>query len=221
MRSHVVIAVAVVLAATAVPAGAQGVEIAVLGGWTLADGVTGETVESGDGNRYNRIEPKDSRSWGLATGIYVGNNAEVGFLFGQQKTTLQAKGTDTRDIDRLNINTYHPYFAYNFGELFAPIRPYVLVGIGATTYSDLSFTTADGQTRSIAGETRLSTTVGGGLKAYMTDYIGVRLGVQWTPTYIKSDAVGWWCDPFWGCYVVGNAQYANQFQLSGGVTVRF
>jgi hypothetical protein len=45
--------------------------------------------------------------------------------------------------------------------------------------------------------------------------------LAWTPTYIKSDAEGWWCDPYWGCYTVGSAQYSNQFQLAGGITLRF
>jgi hypothetical protein len=45
--------------------------------------------------------------------------------------------------------------------------------------------------------------------------------MRWTPTYIKTDAAGWWCDPFWGCYLVGNAQYSNQFTFEGGVTFRF
>jgi len=39
--------------------------------------------------------------------------------------------------------------------------------------------------------------------------------------YIKSDAEGYWCDPYWGCYVVGDAQYSNQFGFSGGITLRF
>jgi hypothetical protein len=51
--------------------------------------------------------------------------------------------------------------------------------------------------------------------------LGARFNFHWIPTYIKSDAVGWWCDPFWGCYVVGNAQYANQLEFSGGVVFRF
>jgi hypothetical protein len=51
--------------------------------------------------------------------------------------------------------------------------------------------------------------------------VGVRFGVQWTPTYIKTDSEGWWCDPYWGCYVVADAQYSNQFELSGGITLRF
>jgi hypothetical protein len=39
--------------------------------------------------------------------------------------------------------------------------------------------------------------------------------------FVKSDAAGWWCDPYWGCYVVSDAQYSNQLELSGGVTLRF
>ena len=51
--------------------------------------------------------------------------------------------------------------------------------------------------------------------------LGERYGVQWTPTYIKTDAEGWWCDPYWGCYLTGDPQYQNQFQFHGGVTARF
>jgi hypothetical protein len=38
---------------------------------------------------------------------------------------------------------------------------------------------------------------------------------------IKSDPEGYWCDPWWGCYTVGEPEYANQFELSGGIALRF
>jgi hypothetical protein len=49
------------------------------------------------------------------------------------------------------------------------------------------------------------------------------VGVRWVPTYIKTDVAGggWWCDSFWGCYIVDNAQCADRFDLSGGVIFRF
>jgi len=50
---------------------------------------------------------------------------------------------------------------------------------------------------------------------------GIRLEGRWTPTYIKSDPEGYWCDPYWGCYTVADAEYSNQFELSGGITLRF
>ncbi len=50
---------------------------------------------------------------------------------------------------------------------------------------------------------------------------GLRLEARWTPTYIKSDPEGYWCDPYWGCYIVGDAEFSNQYELSGGIILRF
>jgi hypothetical protein len=78
-----------------------------------------------------------------------------------------------------------------------------------------------GQQRSISGITKFSTTWALGVKVYASQRAAFLIEGRWTPTYIKYDAAGWWCDPFWGCYVLGNAQYSNQFELSGGLTLRF
>ena len=129
-------------------------------------------------------------------------------------------GTTNLELGDASVYNYHGYFAYNFGESDATVRPYVLGGLGATQYGSLSVTAA-GATREIGGETQFSSTWGAGVKVFPGPRFGIRLEGRWTPTYIKSDAVGWWCDPFWGCYVVGDAQYSNQFELSGGIVLRF
>jgi hypothetical protein len=100
------------------------------------------------------------------------------------------------------------------------MRPYVLGGAGATQFGSVA-ASAGGQQRNIRSQTRFSTTWALGVKVFPNERAGLRVEGRWTPTYIKSDAAGWWCDPFWGCYVVGSAQYANQFELSGGITLRF
>jgi opacity protein-like surface antigen len=103
----------------------------------------------------------------------------------------------------------------------ATARPYVFGGAGMTQYGSVDFTGASGERRSTGGESQFSTTWGAGVKIYPSKSVGLKLGVRWTPTYIKSDAEGWWCDPYWGCYVVGDAQYSNQFEFSGGPSLRF
>jgi hypothetical protein len=196
-------------------------EVSLNLGWAFSDGVSGTAIKALDGNTYDRIDPKDSFKWGLGVGIFVGENAEVGFLYGQQMSTLTAGGTTTKDIGDLKVNNYHGYFGYNFGASDATVRPYIFGGLGATNFSSVDYTRVNGVTGTIAGETQFSTTWGAGVKAYPSPNFGVRFGAQWTPTYIKTDSAGWWCDPWWGCYVVGNAQYSNQFELGGGVTFRF
>ena len=190
-------------------------------GWTFADGVSAaKSVTASDGNIYNRVDPADSMSWGFTLGVFLNRNFEVEFIFDRQQTTLEASGTKTVEIDSLSIGNYHGTLAYNFGSGDSSVRPYFFAGAGATSYSPLSFVGADGKTREIAGQTRLSPTFGGGVKVYR-GRIGARAEVRMTPTYIKSDATGWWCDPYWGCYVTSKSQYAGQLQMTGGVTVRF
>ena len=210
-------------AAFAAPALAQDdkrVEVGVLFGWTFADGVEGQTVVTPSG-AFDRVDPQDSAKWGLSLGFLVTPNAEVGFLFGQQMTKLELSGTNTVELGDTSINTYHGYYAYNFGDSDAAARPYVMFGLGATNYGGVDYTRANGQTGTIGSETQFSGTVGAGVKVYPSPGVGLKLGIQWTPTYIKSDAAGYWCDPYWGCYMVGDAQYSNQWDISGGITFRF
>jgi opacity protein-like surface antigen len=213
--------VAMIVLVAAAPAFAQPrVEISGILGWTFSDGVTGQAVLAGDGNIYDEIDVADSFSWGFGIGVLATENAEVGFMYGRQESRLDVKGTNTVEVGDMAVSTYHGYFAYNFGPADSPVRPYVLGGIGATSYGSVPFAVA-GRVGETEGNTQFSTTWGAGVKFVPSRGIGVRAGVQWTPTYIKSDAVGWWCDPFWGCYVVGDAQYANQFAFNGGVIFRF
>ena len=79
-----------------------------------------------------------------------------------------------------------------------------------------------GVPRSTGSETQFSSTWGAGIKLFPGGgKVGARIAVRYTPTYVKTDAAGWWCDPYWGCYVLSEAQYANQFELAAGVSLRF
>ena len=80
-----------------------------------------------------------------------------------------------------------------------------MIGMGATHYASVDFVGLGAQ-RTIPGQTQFSTTWGAGVKAYPSQHFGVRFGAQWTPTYIKTDAEGWWCDLYWGCYLTGDPQ---------------
>jgi long-subunit fatty acid transport protein len=207
--------------ASVAPAAAQHLEVSGIFGWSISDGVTGDPTLAQDGNLYNEIDVKDSASWGFSVGYQVNEQFEVGFLYNQQLSTMLVKGSTEREVGDLHVANYHPYIAFNAGDPDAKVRPYFLIGFGATHYPSVSFTGLAGAARETFSATQFSTTWGVGVKAYPSPHFGIRAGVQWTPTYIKSDAEGWWCDPWYGCYVVGDAQYSNQLQFSGGVTARF
>jgi hypothetical protein len=193
------------------------VEIAGTAGWTFSDGVSGNAITIPAVGTFNRIDPKDAFSWGLRLGFMVSDNVVVGGLFNLQSTSMELGGTTTLNIGDDKIYNYHGFIEYQFGDSHSKARPYFLGGLGATQYGGL--TTPSGH--NIDGHSQFSTTWALGVKIYPGKNAGILLEGRWTPTYIKSDSEGWWCDPYWGCYVVGNAQYSNQFELAGGITLRF
>jgi len=197
------------------------VEVTGLIGYTLADGVSGDPFLAANGQTYNRADPQDSVNFGFSIGFLVSPAAEVGFLWRRQPTKIDVSGSAVTTLGDLNIDGYHGYFAYNIGDPESKVRPYVMGGLGATHYGQVSFTKASGQQSETTGGTQFSTTWGAGVKVLASQNVGLKFGLQWTPTYIKSDAAGWWCDPWWGCYVVSSAQYSNQFEFNGGVVFRF
>jgi len=222
MLRKVLISALLVLAVTSAAwAQTPKVEFTGIFGWTLADGVSGDPYKAGNGQVYDRVDPKDSMNFGFSLGFFLSPSAEVGFLWRRQPTTIQISGTTVTDLADTNIDGYHGYGAYYFGDPERKVRPYIMGGLGMTHYGGISFTKASGQTADISGNSQFSTTWGAGVKVNASPNVGLKLGMQWTPTYIKSDATGWWCDPWWGCYVVGSAQYANQLEFTGGIAFRF
>ena len=194
-------------------------EIGGTAGWTFSDGVSG-TPEGGVLADYTRIDPGDDFSWGARVGFFATPHLEIGALFNAQPTTLELGGPSALEVGNERIDNYHGYVAWNFGAADATARPYLLGGLGATRFGSVSATVGDVE-RQVGGSTKFSTTWAVGLKAYANENVGIQLEARWTPTYIKSDAAGWWCDPYWGCYTLADAQYANQFELSGGLNLRF
>jgi outer membrane protein W len=215
-----------VLMAGAVPGFAQSrFEATAFWGWAFSDGVSAQqgVCNLTSGNCYDRVDPKDSNLFGLGFGINLNDNTEAGFLYSHQFSKLTvggALGTPDADVGDMKVENYHGYLAYNFMEPDSKFRPYLYGGLGATNFGSVDFSTPF-RSGTVGGNAQFSTTWGTGVKYYPGERIGLRFGVSWTPTYIKSDASGWWCDPWWGCYVVGDAQYSNQIQLNVGMTFRF
>ena len=215
-----IIPAAVAIVALAAPAYAQKFEVSFIGGYSTSEGVEGDAVITPSGT-FNEVKVKSGGSFGLSFGAVMESGGEIGFMWNRQMSKLGVSGTTSLDIGDMDIDHYHGYFAYNFlpGQR---VRPYLLIGIGATYYGEVGFTPALGGSATVAGNTQFSTTWGAGVKAFTSNgKVGVRGGMRWTPTYITSEAEGWWCDPYWGCYVTGDSKYAHQFEFSGGVVFAF
>jgi hypothetical protein len=211
-----VLVLAVMVGLFAAPALAQNkVEASVFYGYSVSDGVSFPATTI-NGTSYTRADPRDGQAFGFTFGVFVTPQAEIEFLFSRQASKLDVTGAGPKLSGDMSIYNYHGNFVYNFGEPEKVARPFIFVGLGATDYSDAVF-----PAKTVSGMTRFSWAFGGGIKAYPSKHVGFKAMARIVPTYIKTDGYGWWCDPYWGCTVVGNAQYSNQFEFSGGVTLRF
>lgn len=205
---------------SAVTASAQDKKVEITGfvGYTLSEGIEGDGVII-DGNVFNSINPTNALSYGFTFGYFVTENVEVGFLYDQQDSTLEIKGpTIKEEVADMKLRNYHGIFTYNWGDDRSVARPFLLGGVGATQYSP-----RDIMGSPVEGNTRFSSTWGGGIKLFPGENVGIQVMGRWTPTYIKSDPGGIWCSPFWpfACWPVSNPDYSNQFEFSGGIALRF
>jgi hypothetical protein len=193
-------------------------EVSALGGYTFSTGVSGDPYVTPSGT-FTGISVASGPSFGASFGVLTASGGEAGFEWGRQLSTLGVKGLPSFDIGDMNVDQYHAYFAYN-ALAGAKTRPYISIGIGATHYNAVPYS-AGSQSGEIPGATRFSFKLGLGFKSWTSEGVGFRAGIQWTPTFIASQDVGWWCDPYWGCYTFSQAKISHQFEMSGGVVFRF
>lgn len=202
------------------------VEVGVNFGYTLSEGVDITPTLTSLGT-VTKINPTNGSSWGLNFDYLATQKFSIGFLWDKQNNKLNAdlQGGGNFDLAENNTYNYHGVFTYHLGGEDSPIRPYFFGGLGATHFAGgkllLQVTPAPTAT-SVSSETQFSTTWGGGVKFFPSKSVGVKLEMRWTPTYIKSDPEGIWCGGYyWGCWVVGESDYSNQFKMAAGVIFRF
>jgi hypothetical protein len=225
LRKTVVSMALVAVSATTASAQATG-EVSFSAGYTLSEGFTVDPVVIG-GQAYNKVDPKSGASINFTGGVLFGGHAGVEFRWSRQFSQLLATSSSTElAVADMHVDNYHGNFVYHWGETDARVRPFFFGGLGATHYAPgtlnalavpLPSATAGNQ---IQSTTKFSTIWGGGVKIYGHGPVGAKIAATWTPTYIKSDPAGIWCSPYY-CWVLASADYSNQFEMSGGVTVRF
>jgi opacity protein-like surface antigen len=154
-------------------------------------------------NQYQDVSIDSSENFGLVLSLGLSEMAQLELLYNTQDTTADAERFD--DSLGLNIDYWQLSLLWGFNP-DAQINPYVVFGIGGTWLRPDGFSNLS----------RFSGNIGGGVKIFFSDNIGVRLEGRFYGTYINSTTT--YCDPFW-CYGYNNSLY--QFDVSAGLIIRF
>jgi opacity protein-like surface antigen len=225
---RVIVGAAVVAAGAIVVRAQDGprIEVAVETGYTVSEGIKASQSRVIAGQVYNDLDIKSGANLGLTFGVFVTPNAEVEFLWNRQFSKFEAGNpAPSVELADVSVDNFHGNFVYNWFDGAAKLRPFLFAGLGATHYAPGDPAPLGGSSPTVVAidsATKFSWSLGGGVKAYPAQHVGLRLTARWTPTYIKSDSAGIWCDPFFPtCWVLADPDYSNQFALTGGVTLRF
>jgi Outer membrane protein beta-barrel domain len=114
----------------------------------------------------------------------------------------------------LDMNQYFGNLLFHFVTREPKLRPFILGGLGVSSLS----TAQNG----VKGTTRFVFALGGGVKYNFARHFGLRLQAKWSPTYLSTTQIGYWCDPGWGgCWATNRNHYLNGLNFSAGLTFRF
>jgi opacity protein-like surface antigen len=200
-------------------------EVAFETGYTASEGIQTSSARVIGGSVYNDLDVKSGGNFGFTAGFFITPNAEVEFLWNRQFSQFDASNpAPSLLLADVNVDNYFGNFVYNWFDGSSKIRPFAFGGLGATHYmpGDPVALPKVTSATSIDSATKFAWTFGGGVKVYPTQHVGIRLSARWTPTYIKSDSAGLWCDPYYPtCWVLADPDYSNQFAMTGGVTLKF
>ena len=202
------------------------VEVSFETGYTASEGIATTSARVINGQVYNDVDIKSGANFGFTAGFFITPNAEVEFLWNRQFSQFDISNpAPSVLLADVSVDNYHGNFVYNWFAGDAKVRPFAFGGLGMTHYAPgdpQPLATPKAGTTTIDSASKFSWTFGGGVKVYPSQHVGVRLSARWTPTYIKSDSAGLWCDPFYPtCWVLADPDYSNQFAFTGGVTLKF
>jgi opacity protein-like surface antigen len=185
---------------SAAPAFSQGFEVTALAGYTTPGDLQHDTRTVEDLKLAGGFTWGASLGWLFSPRLGVEASwARVGS--GVELSTAQAS---QRMFD-VTIDQLQGSFVYQFGGTDSRWHPFLCAGAGVAIFGATDF----------ASETKLALNVGAGLKWRPSKRLGARLQAKYTPTYLHDKASDF-CDPFGFCQ-----DWLHQFELTGGVVVRF
>jgi opacity protein-like surface antigen len=210
MRTNLLLATAWIVMAAPVAWAQKGIEITPFVGGQINSGLDISTP------MFNRIDVQDGLSYGISGAYSLREYTGVEFTWNHNKANTLGQltsGGTAPNVLELHTNQYLGDFIVHFKSRESRFRPFLFVGAGVSNL-------APG--RSDAGSiTRFAWTFGGGVKYNFSKHLGVRLQAKTSPTWINSGSKEFWCDPVWGCWSIGENNFLQELDFSGGITFRF
>jgi hypothetical protein len=199
-KQHLLTIGILLLACTSSLAGEGGLEITPFVGYRF-----GGTLD--DEQQSRKWEFDEASDWGFTLSQPASENARYEFLYSHQDTSL-ADTTDPSNAFDLDVHYFHMGGTVDVYQ--NRFTPYFSGGLGMTYMHP-------GQA-GYENETRFSLSLGGGLKWYPTERLGIRFEMRGYSTLVNSDSA-LFCSG--GCELQISGDAFPQFETNLGLIFRF
>ncbi len=163
----------------------------------------GGTLYAGESSLFtNDVKVKDSSAYGLTFDIPLASNIQLELLANRQSSTLrfdQGLFGGTSNVADIDVSYYHVGVLWQWGD--GPVVPFVVASLGDTNLNP--------DVPGASSNDRFSASLGGGVKVFFNDNIGLRF-----------EGRGFWTDVGGSnnnrhrrdsCYYNDNYCYGNNF----------
>ncbi len=196
-------------------------EFQPFGGLSVSGGIP---LTSDDNTTHESISVKSSHNIGATFGVNFNVLDAVEVYWRRQFTegglpsemVVLGSSSDATSFN-LKVDQYHLNFIHHYMLPDPRVFPYVMAGLGATTY----FAKGNGQSDSLS---RFSFSLGGGIKYFLTNHVGLRGEARWAPTLLSASDSSFWCSiggAGANCVIHLRTTLQNQLDLTGGIVFRF
>ncbi len=157
------------------------------------------------------LELKEDSVVGLILGFGpIETNTQLEFYFSRQESQLEGAGAaSSASLFELDIDYYHigGTFAFDQGAGGGKLKPYIAASLGATRF--------DPEPSNLDTHTKFSMALGGGVKWFLTERVGLRLEGRVFGTIIDTEAAGF-SGPG-GTVVVAHSDVLVQYNATVGL----
>jgi len=191
------------------PVRAADLEITPFAGYTMGGDFT--VTETGQSLSFD-----DTSSYGIMLDFKQAGDEKSGeswieLYYSRQQTKLKADqgpfvGTPLFDV---NVEYYH--IGGTYGQATGKVKPFVVGTLGATHMVPKG----DG----LHSETKFSLSLGGGVKLYLTEHVGIRLDARWFGTFFNGSGSAF-CSSG-ACLINVQGDVLSQFVANAGVVLAF